>query len=181
MAKAELLIPFIKSWEGGFVCDPDDLGGATSQGITLATFREWWGKTHDAPLKPGEDIKRLQHITGEEWEAIFRSGFWDVWQADRIVSQPIANILVDWLWLSGRKTIKRVQRLLGVKADGMVGSQTLAAVNSASPLPLFQIIKDERHRYIDEICRVRKKNLKYRKGWLRRLDAITYQKLGCNE
>ena len=35
MAIANKLVPFILQWEGGYVCDPDDLGGATNKGITI--------------------------------------------------------------------------------------------------------------------------------------------------
>ena len=39
MADAQKLVPFILSWEGGYVNDPDDVGGATNKGITIATWR----------------------------------------------------------------------------------------------------------------------------------------------
>ena len=39
MADVKKLAPFILKWEGGFVNDPDDLGGATNMGITIATYR----------------------------------------------------------------------------------------------------------------------------------------------
>jgi lysozyme family protein len=35
----EKLKEFILSWEGGFVNDLRDSGGATNKGVTLATFR----------------------------------------------------------------------------------------------------------------------------------------------
>jgi lysozyme family protein len=37
MARIELLAPFILKWEGGFVNDPVDLGGATNMGVTVGT------------------------------------------------------------------------------------------------------------------------------------------------
>ncbi|MFV0470220.1 MAG: glycosyl hydrolase 108 family protein, partial [Dysgonomonas sp.] len=40
MAKIELLVPFILKWEGGFVNDPDDSGGATNMGVTIATWKQ---------------------------------------------------------------------------------------------------------------------------------------------
>ena len=33
MADVRKLAPFILKWEGGFVNDPDDLGGATNMGV----------------------------------------------------------------------------------------------------------------------------------------------------
>ena len=38
MAKVELLAPYIRKWEGGFVNDPADSGGATNMGVTIGTF-----------------------------------------------------------------------------------------------------------------------------------------------
>ena len=37
MANAKRLQPFILRWEGGFVNDPLDRGGATNKGITIGT------------------------------------------------------------------------------------------------------------------------------------------------
>jgi len=34
-------------------------------------------------------------------ERILRPYYWDRWQADRIDSQALANIVVDWVWGSG--------------------------------------------------------------------------------
>jgi len=39
MADVKKLAPFILKWEGGFVNDPDDLGGATNMGVTMATYK----------------------------------------------------------------------------------------------------------------------------------------------
>ena len=38
MADVRKLAPFILKWEGGFVNDPDDLGGATNMGVTIGTY-----------------------------------------------------------------------------------------------------------------------------------------------
>ena len=82
---------------------------------------------------------------------------------------------VDWVWASGSHGIKRPQRLLGVKADGIVGKQTIAAVNAMDAATLFKMIKDDRAKFIDEICKVRPKNEKYRMGWMHRINAIRYE------
>ena len=40
MAEVMKLAPYILSFEGGFVNDPDDRGGATNKGVTIATWRK---------------------------------------------------------------------------------------------------------------------------------------------
>ena len=41
MADVRKLAPFILKWEGGFVNDPDDLGGATNMGVTIGTYEAY--------------------------------------------------------------------------------------------------------------------------------------------
>lgn len=171
MANSSKLIPFILQWEGGFVNDPDDLGGATNKGITIDTYTEYKKrKGQKAPT-----VTDLKNISGAEWHDVFKSLYWDRWKADEIKNQSVANILVDWVWASGSHGIKRPQRLLGVKADGIVGKQTIAAVNAMDAATLFKMIKDDRAKFIDEICKARPKNEKYRKGWMNRINAIRYE------
>lgn len=110
-------------WEGGFVNDPADAGGATNKGVTIGTFRQFYGK--DAT------VEQLKNITDAQWMHIFKKGYWDRWKADEINSQKIADILVGWVWGSGVYGIKIPQRILGVKEDGIVGQKTLQAVNFA--------------------------------------------------
>lgn len=171
MANSSKLIPFILQWEGGFVNDPDDLGGATNKGITIGAFTEYKKrKGQKAPT-----VTDLKNISDAEWRDVFKSLYWDRWKADEIKSQPVANILVDWVWASGSHGIKRPQRLLGVKADGIVGKQTITALNAMDAATLFKRIKDDRSKFIDEICKARPKNEKYRKGWMNRINAIRYE------
>lgn len=171
MANSSKLVPFILQWEGGFVNDPDDLGGATNMGVTIGTYEAYCRKKG----YPKPTIERLKNLTKEDWAEIFKTMYWDRWKADEIKNQSVANILVDWVWASGVHGIKRPQKLLGVVADGLVGSKTIAAINAADPRKLFDAIKADRAKFIDEICKARPKNEKYRKGWMNRINAIKYE------
>jgi len=171
MAKVELLAPFILRWEGGYVNDPDDLGGATNKGITIATYR-FYRKQKGYTTTTISDLK---NITDAEWMDVLKTLYWDKWKADRINNQSVANILVDWVWASGSYGIKRPQRLLGVAADGIVGLKTLTAVNAyPSQKELFDNIKADRIRFIDEIVASRPANAKFKRGWLNRINEFTF-------
>ena len=187
MAHLEKMIPFIIEWESGVkdasasnetlfsrarargvVNDPADAGGATLVGVTIATFRDYRRRKG---LGKGTE-KDLGRLSYAEWLEILRTMYWDRWKADRIRDQKVAEILVDWVWASGAYGVTIPQRVLGVKADGIVGEETLAAVNSRDPKEFFNKIKQERIAYVDRICRRRPANLRFRNGWLRRINAL---------
>ncbi|WP_072532343.1 glycoside hydrolase family 108 protein [Bacteroides ilei] len=171
MADINVLVPLILKWEGGFVNDPDDLGGATNMGVTLATYRQY-RKSRKLPAPTVDDLKNLSR---EEWTDILKTYYWDRWQADRIRDQSVANILVDWVWASGVYGIRIPQQILDVTADGIVGKNTLAALHSYSPqAELFGRIKQARFEYIDRICTSRPANRKFRKGWENRIRAFRF-------
>lgn len=171
MANVEKLVPFILKWEGGFVNDPDDLGGATNRGVTLATYAQYCKKKG----YPAPTVERLKNLSEREWAEILKTMYWDRWKADKIVNQSVANILVDWVWASGVHGVKRPQKILGVSVDGIVGNQTLAAVNARDAKELFYAIKADRIRFIDEICKARPANEKYRRGWMNRINNLTFE------
>ena len=168
MAKVEILAPYIKKWEGGFANDPADRGGATNKGVTIATFEAYC----KAKSLPRPNVERLKRMTDGEWLDILKTMFWDRWQADKIKSQKLANILVDWVWGSGVYGIKIPQRILGVKQDGIVGDETLKALNAQDPDKLFQAIYDARKKYLNDITISRPINKRFLKGWLNRLEDI---------
>lgn len=165
MADAKILQPFILFWEGGFADDPYDKGGATNKGVTIGTFRQYFGKC--------QTVEDLKNITDAQWFYIFKQGFWDRWKADRIVSQSIANLVVDWVYNSGSLGITKVQSLLGVKVDGIVGDKTLAAINSKDPLTTFNQIHEARDKFYRGLSGFSR----YGKGWLNRNNAIQFGSL----
>lgn len=148
----------------GWSDDPDDPGGATMIDVTLSTYTAF-RKSKGITTTTKSDLRR---ISFHEWTDILKTMFWDKWRADEIVSQGIANLLVDWIWASGAKSIRDAQRVIGVKADGIVGPKTLAAINTAQQEELFFRLRDARELYYRR-CRA---SWKYLNGWLRRLNAI---------
>jgi lysozyme family protein len=122
---------------------------------------------------------------------VLRPHYWNRWQADGINSQKIANILVDWVWGSGKHGIIIPQRALELKTDGVVGEKTLAAVNAADADRLFDLIFKARVDFLNEIVQnsitkyeqkigrkatdtelMKHTNKRFLKGWLNRLESI---------
>lgn len=187
MAQLEKLIPFLIFWETGIqdptlsndnlfakakargiANDPADRGGATMVGVTIATYRDYCKRKR----LPTPSVPSLSKLSYSEWLEILKTMFWDRWQADHIADQRVAEMLVDWVWTSGSYGITIPQKLLGVKADGIVGRKTLYAVNSRNPAELFESLRLERIAYTNRICQLRPANAKFRSGWLRRINSL---------
>lgn len=167
MADMNKFVPKLLKWEGGYAADPDDRGGATKYGVTEKT---WEKSGYDKNADGRIDAKDVALLSESDMSSCILPVYWKRWQADRIGSQAMAEILVDWLWMSGDIAVKRVQHLLGLNEDGIVGEKTLAAINAyPDRRKLFERIKNERRGYIDRICSLRPANIKFRKGWLARL------------
>lgn len=88
---------FIKARRKGIVNVPDDSGGATMVGITIATYRDYCRRK--GKRKP--TVSDLSYLGYAEWLDILKTMFWDRWQADLIDNQSVAEMLVDWVWTSG--------------------------------------------------------------------------------
>lgn len=180
MANVSVLAPFILSWEGGYSDHPKDKGGATNMGVTLSTLRAvGYDKNGDGKT---DEIDLKQLTSRDVTEAFLKPYFWDKCKADKIKSQSVANILVDWAWASGGNAVKGMQKLLKVQADGIVGEQTLSAINNAGNARLlFASIKRARAAFLKKIVEKHPEQEVFLKGWLRRLNAINYESLTLNK
>jgi len=173
MAKLENLSPIILKWEGGYANNPADLGGATNKGVTLSVWKQQgYDKTGDGII----DVEDLKLISPEDMvERILRPHYWNRWQADRILSQALANILVDWVWCSGSYGIAIPQSVLGLTGNGKVDERTLRALNDyPDPEELFEKIKQARRTYLNMICLRRPANKRFLKGWINRLNDFKW-------
>ena len=173
MANVNDLAPLILKWEGGFVNDPKDRGGATNMGVTLNTWkRVGYDKDKDGDI----DVKDLKLLSKEDVvKKVLKPYYWDKWRADEINNQSIANILVDWVYTSGKYGITKVQAMLNLKPDGVVGNNTLSAINDyPNQRQLFQRIKNERLAFIDRIVKNNPSQRRFLKGWKNRVNAFKY-------
>lgn len=193
MAKMELMVPFIIKWEtgviqkngesnedlfkrakeskGGFVDDPVDRGGATCMGVTIGTFQNYMEKKGIRNAST-TDLKNMRY---KDWLEILKKMYWDRWKADNIENQSVAEVVVDWVWGSGKWGVIIPQRMLNVSADGIVGPKTLAALNEKDPKEFFDALIRERITFVEDIVKRTSSQAKFLKGWKNRIFDLKYK------
>lgn len=159
---------FELSRPGAYVNNPNDKGGPTFAGITLGTYRQFYGMNMS--------VQNLKNMAYHEWKTIYKAGYWDILQADKIINQSIADICTDWTINSGTKVIRNIQGILGVRTDGIIGPKTLAAINGYDcPMCLFNKIKEARKKYYEDIVAKNPSQRVFLKGWLNRLNMFDFK------
>ena len=162
------LISKIKKLEGGYVNSPNDKGGCTNSGITISTYRKYFGKT-----KTCNDLKKLSE---NHWMTIFINGYWNKILGYKIKNQSIADFLVDWYWHSGSYAIKFTQQILNVSSDGVVGPKTIAAINNyPNQKELFQKLWNRRKKQFDDIAKRNPSQKIFLKGWYNRINDFKFE------
>jgi lysozyme family protein len=122
--------------EGGFVEHPRDPGGATNLGVTLQTLSRARGYA--------VSTQDLRNLTVEEATEIYRRLYWNVIRADEL-PPGLDLALFDLAVNSGpSRAIMLLQKVLGLKADGLIGPITLEAARRTDPVEAIRHLTRER-------------------------------------
>lgn len=156
--------PLLHSLEKGISNRASDRGGFTVDGVTLTTFRQFYGQD-----KTEAD---LRNMTRPQWRHIMKTGYWDVCKADQIEDQKLAELIVDWCVNSGTARIRNVQSILEVRPDGCVGPVTLGAINGGDTAELYLRIMAARTGWFERIVRNDPRQMVNLRGWMNRLRRL---------
>ncbi len=169
MADFNAAIPIILKHEGGYVNHPSDPGGATNRGIIFSLFRRY---APSLGLKP--DLESLKNLSEEDAKTISKQDFWDKMKGDLFKDQQVANIVFDAFVNMGPRALKLLQIELGVEIDGVIGKQTLEAVNTANPKLVFEGFKDARLFFYRDLAQRKPHMEVFLNGWNNRVNSFRY-------
>ncbi|TWI38119.1 holin-associated N-acetylmuramidase [Paracoccus sulfuroxidans] len=183
MKSVEMIAAEIVAREGGYVNDPDDPGGATKYGVTLATLRRLGiDKTKDGRV----DARDVQALTRADAAAIFLEHYF---RRPKLGELPVAvqASVFDMYVNAGTNAVKILQRLISrmgfpAQDDGVIGPQTILAANqaaAAAPRHLADAYGIARRNYYYALADARPASRKYARsksggkgGWITRAEEF---------
>lgn len=158
--------------EGGYVKDPDDLGGETYRGISRKFHPDWYGWRLIDKIK---SKKIHAFIDGDSIElndlvkSFYYDNFWLPIKGDEIRDSQIANLIFDFAVNAGvKRSVQIAQSVLEVEQDGIIGKQTLKALNEIDEEYFVVAFTVRRINFYVDSVKKRPANQKFFYGWVRR-------------
>jgi lysozyme family protein len=140
--------------EGGYVNNPADKGGETAYGISKVANPDAW--------KNGPP-------TADEARAIYKKKYVEGPHFDQIQDPQLQAQLVDYGVNSGPSiAIQKLQQILGVPVDGILGPGTIAALSQLHPEDVANHLVALRVKMIGQIVSKNPSQVKFLNGWLDR-------------
>lgn len=134
MDPVEDFISDIIAREGGYVNHPNDGGGPTNHGITLATLAAWRGKR--------VTIADVQALSEAEARRIYRERYVSAYPG--VTNPKVLGFLADYGVNSGTgRAVKALQTVIGAAPDGAWGPKSAAAL---------QAVPDQSRLYWPLVC-----------------------------
>jgi lysozyme family protein len=172
MAEFDIALPITLQFEGGYVFNPNDPGGETNLGITMATFQH---TAHNLlGIDPTSD--HLKALTPAQAGIIYQANYWSPVQGDSLQLQELANILFDFYVNAGTHASSLLQTVLNrmgaqpaLVVDGSIGQATLNALASLPANDVYNNYKQGRCAYYQNL------GIQYPmflNGWLKRANAF---------
>ena len=144
-----------------FTNDPDDPGGPTRWGVTLATLKRF---RKDNSLTAG-DVEVLER---DEAELIYRQLYFAGPRYDRLPA-PLQPIMTDTgVNFGTSRATKWMQKVVFAKADGAIGPKTLGAVKANGWRRVHAGMMKERIKFRGRRVKANPSQLKWINGWLNR-------------
>ena len=149
--------------EGGFVNHPKDPGGMTNLGVTKRVWDEWTGGNAD-------EIE-MRSLTPEKVAPLYKKRYWDAVKGNDLPS-GLDVCVFDCAVNSGvSRAVRILQRILGVKDDGIIGPVTIAATTAIPVDDLIERYTKERQDFLESLPTFST----FGKGWTTRVAEVENQ------
>jgi len=164
---------YVEPFEGGYANIAADKGGETYAGIARKFWPSWSGWSFIDGIKQGRKIRNNEKFENlNELVLDFYRAMWSGRNFSSIASQEVASIIFDFYVNSGAAAIKRVQKIVGVSQDGVLGKDTVSQINKRNASTLHDQIKKARIEFYNAIVKRDPTQNVFLKGWLKRIESF---------
>lgn len=153
-------LAFTLKEEGGWSDNPNDPGGCTMQGITLASYRDW---KNDSTLS----CEDLHVVTSEDVTAFYHDEYWDRSHAESFPFGVDLMVMDAGVNMGLGRSAKILQEQVGVAADGAIGPATVAAVLAIDPSILIDSLAKAQLEFYYSLADY----AIFGQGWINRVSA----------
>ena len=106
-------------------------------------------------------------------EEFYKKEFWDKLQLDLVKSVDKQEEVMCFAISVGIKPcIKKLQECLNVKVDGIIGQQTINALNSFNESLFDKLFDLEEKEYYELIIKNKPQYLQFKNGWFKRAEFV---------
>jgi len=183
MKTVDTIADDIVAREGGYVNDPDDPGGPTKYGVTLATMKRLGLDLTGDKRITKDDVRRLSKAKAKD---IFIERYYRAPGIDQLPESLQASVF-DMYVNAGSNAVKILQRLINdmgqnIVVDGLIGPQTVQAARVAdatAPSHLTDAYGIARRNYYYSLADRRIASRKYARrldggkgGWIKRAEEF---------
>lgn len=160
----------VLSSEGGFVNDPQDPGGATNLGVTIGTARALnLDINHDGKV----DIVDIKLLKPADAAKVYKAFYWDKVSGDHLPA-GLDYAVFDFAVNSGvSRAATFLQRIAGVKEDGVIGMATLAALAKLNTKSVINQLMNDRLVFLMRLPTW----VRFGDGWGKRVTRVRAQAL----
>lgn len=158
-------LAFVLRWEGGFVNNPKDPGGATNRGVTQKVYDAW----RDARQQPRQGVAQ---IGDDEVRAIYEANYWAPAKCDALGS-PLDLVQFDTAVNMGvGRAIRFLQGAVGAEVDGGFGPGTQKCLDACDRGQALAAFCGQREAFYRQIVAAKPEQQVFLAGWLNRLNAL---------
>ena len=146
--------------EGGYVNNPKDPGGETMMGVTKAAWSTWLKRT----ILPGEMAK----LTVADIIPFYKALYWDKAYCNQLPTGVDYMAFDAAVNMGVGQSIRLLQKSLGCVPDGVIGPNTMKAINDADTKTLIDKFSAQKEMFYRSLATF----VTFGKGWMRRVAEV---------
>lgn len=170
MTNFEKCISVVLLNEGGYIDHPADPGGATNFGIS---FKFLSAVDEDINSDGIVDIGDIKSMTISDAKRLYKKYFWNKYY-DALNNPLLSLHIFDMGVNAGKRTsIKLIQRIVEVEDDGIIGTNTVKAINNYIG-DIVDEYKIARIHYYRSLVEKNSKLGVFLNGWINRVNHTKF-------